>query len=87
MCYVCQIIQGIIDSAHCVNLKESGFQTAQEAITSNLLKFLAGSSVPSLFISCGQGIASKPGLAANQNTGVPSEVDKISKKSLHGMFF
>lgn len=76
-----QIIQGIIDSAHCDNIKESGFQNAQEAITSNVLKFLSGSRVSSLFIVGGQDTPSKLGPVVKQNMGTLSEDDRTHKKS------
>ncbi|KAI4968379.1 hypothetical protein ZWY2020_058034 [Hordeum vulgare] len=75
------IIQGIIDSAHCDNIWESGFQNAQEAIASNVLKFLSGSKVSSIFCVGGQDIASKPGSAAKQDMSILSEDVRTDTKS------
>ncbi|KAI5019273.1 hypothetical protein ZWY2020_044161 [Hordeum vulgare] len=75
------IIQGIIDSAHCDNIWESGFQNAQEAIASNVLKFLFGSKVSSIFCVGGQDTASKPGSAAKQDMSILSEDVRTDTKS------
>ncbi|KAI4989209.1 hypothetical protein ZWY2020_036526 [Hordeum vulgare] len=75
------IIQGIIDSAHCDNIWESGFQNAQEAIASNVLKFLSASKVSSIFCVGGQGTASKPGSAAKQDMSILSEDVRTDTKS------
>ncbi|KAE8820897.1 hypothetical protein D1007_01215 [Hordeum vulgare] len=76
-----EIIQGIIDSAHCDNIWESGFQNAQEAIASNVLKFLSGSKVSSIFCVGGQDTASKPGSAAKQDMSILSEDVRTDTKS------
>uniref|UniRef100_M8CJZ5 Ubiquitin-like protease family profile domain-containing protein n=1 Tax=Aegilops tauschii TaxID=37682 RepID=M8CJZ5_AEGTA len=75
-----EIIQGIIGSAHCDNIKESGFQNVQEAIASNVLKFLSRPGVSSLFIAGGQGTLSKLGSLAKQKMGISSEDDRTHKK-------
>ncbi|XP_044415699.1 uncharacterized protein [Triticum aestivum] len=77
-----QIIQGIIGSAHCDKINESGFQNVQEAIASNVLKFLSGPGVSSLFNAGGQGTLSKLGSLAKQKMGISSEDDRTHKKGL-----
>ncbi|XP_044424809.1 uncharacterized protein [Triticum aestivum] len=78
-----QIIQGIIDSADCDNIKESGLQNVQEAITSNVLKFLSGSRLSSLFVVSGRDTSSKLGPVAKQNMGIMSKDDRTQQKSSH----
>uniref|UniRef100_A0A8R7PHM0 Aminotransferase-like plant mobile domain-containing protein n=1 Tax=Triticum urartu TaxID=4572 RepID=A0A8R7PHM0_TRIUA len=78
-----QIIQGIIDSADCNNIKESGLQNVQEAITSNMLKFLSGSRLSSLFVVSGRDTSSKLGPVAKQNMGIMSKDDRTQQKSSH----
>ncbi|KAE8781065.1 hypothetical protein D1007_45726 [Hordeum vulgare] len=76
-----EIIQGIIDSAHCDNIWESGFQNAQEAIASNVLNFLSGSKVSSIFCVGDQDTSSKPGSAAKQDMIILSEDVRTDTKS------
>ncbi|KAI5003769.1 hypothetical protein ZWY2020_030929 [Hordeum vulgare] len=68
-------------SAHCDNIWESGFQNAQEAIASNVLKFLSGSKVSSILCVGGQDTASKPGSAAKQDMSILSEDVRTDTKS------
>lgn len=71
-----EIIDGIINIAHSVNTHNSGFENNQEAIISNVLKFLSEPRATTVLKGGSWNISSKPEAPKKQSDGVTTQIVK-----------